>query len=230
MKNALVVAVFLVAAGLAAALIAVSIAGEEDDAGTGVVHEAAATEALFAGVPQRGNVLGNPDAPVTIVEYADFQCPYCAQWATDTLPAIVEEYVRPGKARIIFRGLAFIGPDSSTALQAAASAGAQDRLWNVAELLFHSQGAENSGWVTDELLEQIGSSVVGLDGRAMLEGRNSTEVAEMVGEAQAAAAAAGISTTPTFEIGRTGRPMRQVQGARPTREFRQLLDALLAGE
>ncbi|HEU0304698.1 MAG TPA: thioredoxin domain-containing protein [Gaiellaceae bacterium] len=230
MKNVVLVAVLVVAAGLAAALIAVSALGGDEEPATSGLHGAATTEQLLAGIPQNGNVLGRADAPVTVVEYADFQCPFCAQWAVDTFPAIVDEYVRPGKAKIVFQGLAFIGPDSATALEMAASAASQDRLWNVAELLFHNQGAENSGWVTDELLEQIGSSVKGLDGEAMLEGRGSAEVAEAVSSAQEAAAAAGVSTTPTFEIGRIGGPMTQVQGARPTGDFRQLLDGLLAGE
>ena len=229
-KNLVLVAVLVVAAGLAAALIAVSAIGSGDGSAPAGLRGVSSTERLLEGIPQEGNVLGRPDAPVTIVEYADFQCPFCGQWATDTLPAIVDEYVRPGKAKIVFEGLAFLGPDSSTALQTAVSAGTQDRLWNAAELLFHNQGEENSGWVTEELLEQIGSSVDGLAGDAMLDARNSAEVAAAVGSAQAAAAAAGVSSTPTFEIGRTDGPTTQLQGARPVEDFRQLLDSLLAGK
>jgi protein-disulfide isomerase len=229
-KNLILLGVLLVAAGLAAALIAVSVTGADDDSTAGAIHGADATAALLEGIPQRGNVLGKPGAPVTIVEYADFQCPFCAQWATDTFPALVDEYVRPGRVKIAFEGVAFIGPDSSTALQMAVSAGMQNKLWNVTELLFHNQGAENSGWVTDELLEQIGSSVEGLDVDAMMDGRNSAEVAAAISQAQTAAAAAGVATTPTFEIGRTGGAATQVQGARPTEDFRQLLDSLLDRE
>ena len=67
--------------------------------------------------------LGSPDAPVTLVEYADLQCPYCAQWARETLPVLVDEYVETGKLRIVFHGLAFIGPDSDKALRTAIAAG-----------------------------------------------------------------------------------------------------------
>src|SRR5262245_44890337 len=93
-KNLRPLGVPLVAAGLAAALIAVSVTGARDTPAATTVHGAAATDALLKGIPQQGNVLGRPDAPVTIVEYADYQCPYCARWAIDTLPAIVDEYVR----------------------------------------------------------------------------------------------------------------------------------------
>jgi protein-disulfide isomerase len=226
-KNLVLIGVLLVAAGLAAALIAVSVTGAKDEPAAGAVHGVEATEALLQGIPQNGNVLGKPDAPVTIVEYADYQCPYCARWALDTLPAIVDEYVRPGKVRIVFQGIAILGEDSVTALEATVSAGMQDKLWNVGELLFHNQAAENSGWVTDDLLRDIGASVPGLDVDAMMDGRDSSEVANAIGEAQAGAQAAGVSGTPSFEIGKTGGEMTQLKGAQPIDEFRQVLDGLL---
>ena len=183
-KNLLLIGVLLVAAGLATVLIVVSVTGAKDESAPVVADGGATTEALFKGIPQRGNVLGKPSAPVTIVEYADYQCPFCAQWAIDTLPAIVDEYVLPGKVRMVFQGVAILGEDSMTALQAAVSAGMQDKQWNVGELLFHNQGAENSGWVTDDLLRDIGASVPGLDVDVMMDGRDSTEVADAIGKAQ----------------------------------------------
>jgi protein-disulfide isomerase len=226
-KNMVLVGVLLVAAGLAAALIAVSATGAEDTSAPTTVHGVAATEALLRGIPQRGNVLGRPDAPVTIVEYADYQCPYCARWALDTLPALVDEYVRPGKAKIVFQGIAILGEDSATALETAVAAAAQDKLWHVSELLFHNQGDENAGWVTDDLLQEIGASVPGLDAEALMDSRELPAVAAAIGNAQAAAQGAGVMGTPFFEIGRTGGPMTQLQGARPVADFRSVLDGLL---
>ena len=228
-KNVVLVGVLLVAAGLAAALIAVSASGAKDESVPTSVHGVAATEMLLEGIPQRGNVLGNPAAPVTIVEYADYQCPYCARWALDTLPAIVDEYVRPGKARIVFQGIAILGEDSVTALEATVSAGMQDKLWNVGELLFHNQGAENSGWVTDDLLAgnrslRAGARRRGDDGRSGI-GR---AIATAIGErASGPPRVAGVTGTPSFEIGTTGGQMTPLQGARPIEEFRQVLNGLL---
>jgi protein-disulfide isomerase len=227
-KNVVLVGVLLVAAGLAAALIAVSVTGAKDTSASATVHGVAATDALLKGIPQRGNVLGRPDAPVTIVEYADYQCPYCARWALDTLPAIVDEYVRPGKAKIVFQGIAILGEDSATALQTTVAGGEQNKLWHVSELLFHNQGQENAGWVTDDLLREVGASVPGLDPEAMLDGRESAQVAAAIGNAQAAAQDAGVTGTPHFEVGRTGGPMTQLQGARPYEDFRSVIDGLLA--
>jgi protein-disulfide isomerase len=81
---------------------------------------------LLRGIPQQGTALGSPSAPVTLIEYADLQCPYCGEWARNVFPQLVREYVSSGKLRIVYRGLAFIGPDSYTALQTAVAAGQQD--------------------------------------------------------------------------------------------------------
>ena len=225
-KNLVLVGVLLVAAGLAAALIAVSVTGAKESPAA-AVHGVAATNALLKGIPQRGNVLGRRDAPVTIVEYADYQCPYCARWAAETLPAIVDEYVRTGKAKIVFQGIAILGEDSVTALRMAEAAARQNKLWQVSELLFHNQGEENTGWVTDDLLTEVGASVQGLDVEAMNDDRDSPAVVTAMANAQGAAQEAGVTGTPSFEIGKTDGPMTHLQGARPVEDFRKVLNSLL---
>jgi len=193
------------------------------------VSAAAETEALLRGIPQDGIALGSPDAPVTLVEYADLQCPYCAIWARDAFPAIVDEYVRPGHVRVVFRGLAFIGPESDTALRTALAAGAQGRLWNVVHLLYGNQGAENAGWVTDDLLHELGGSIGGLDAARMLAERESAPVEHELAAAQRAAEAAGIHGTPSFQAGPTEGALEPlpVTSLGPE-EIRARLDALLA--
>lgn len=175
------------------------------------------------GIPQAGAALGNPNAPVTLVEYADLQCPYCAEWTRRTLPVLVDDYVRADKLRIVFRGLAFIGPDSERALRAAFAAGRQNRLWDVVEALYLRQGPENGGWVTRAALEETaGTQALAQSGdpwvarRLMLAGR--------------AAQAAGVTGTPAFQLGRTGGVLRLVpihslgpEGVRPA------IEAALAG-
>ena len=137
-----------VAAALAAASLIGSSPGKSEatrppmSAATPAVRDE-----LFRGVLQDGITLGSPKAPVTLVEFADLQCPYCADWARDALPTIVQEYVSTGRVRVVFRGLSFVGEQSDTALRAALAAGEQDRLWDVVHGLYLHQGAENSGWV-----------------------------------------------------------------------------------
>lgn len=165
---------------------------------------------MLSGVPQEGNVLGRAHAPVTLVEFADPQCPYCAQWEKSALPDVVSRYVRSGKVRIVFTGMDFVGRDSETALRSALAAGEQNRFWNVMELLYENQGTENTGWVTESLLASIGKSVPGLDWKAMLDDRNSKAVDRALAEAAASARENGVHATPSFAVGRTGGPLRLV--------------------
>ena len=185
---------------LSALLIAASSVGS----GEAETRPAAAVpHSSFAGIPQSGAALGDPKAPVTLVEYADLQCPYCAEWARGTLPILVDEYVRTGKLRIVFHGLAFVGPDSEQALRAAVAAGRQDRLWDVVHGLYLQQGPENSGWITEALLEEIA-------GPKALAQSNEAWVTRRLQLASQAGEAAGVTGTPAFQVGRTGAELRLV--------------------
>lgn len=191
---------------------------------------APAVAAMLRGVPQQGTALGNARAPVTLVEFADLQCPYCADWASDALPTLIREYVRPGKVRIVFGGLHFVGPDSETALRTALAAAPQQRFWNVLELLFANQGTENTGWVTDSLLQAIGRNVAGLDVARTLRARDSAGVEVQLAGAAALARQAGVQSTPTFAVGRTGSSLTVVNVTSLTPEgLRPALDAALRG-
>jgi protein-disulfide isomerase len=201
-------AVVVVAVALATALIGASQIGAE---GVQTAEPTPAVESLFAGIEQKGLVLGSPEAPVTLVEYADLQCPYCAQWSRETLPVIVDEYVETGKLRIVFHGLAFIGDDSDKALRTAIAAGQDDHLWDVVHGLYARQGAENSGWVTDDLVREIASGVDGLDGEKLLSARWENPIESVLKRGAAAAERAGVQSTPAFQIGPTGGRLELVE-------------------
>jgi protein-disulfide isomerase len=194
------------AACLAAALIAASIVGSRSSGAAPAATAAAPTarNALFAGIPQEGTVLGDPAAPLTLVEYADLQCVYCAVWSRDVLPAVVEKYVRTGAVRLEFRGLAFLGPESDKALRAALAAGEHDRLWDALHALFERQGGENSGWVSDELLREL--EPLGVD----IEGTTSPWVERQLASAAASARMAGVPGTPYFQTRRAGEPAQRL--------------------
>jgi protein-disulfide isomerase len=120
----------------AAAVVAASVAvssGRTDHpsaATGGSVSGAAFSRDLFARIPQHGTELGDPSAPVRLVEFADLQCPYCDEYAVQALPTLVKKYVRTGKLQMQFENLSFIGPDSVKAGRLAAAASQQNRLWN----------------------------------------------------------------------------------------------------
>jgi protein-disulfide isomerase len=222
-RKLLFAGVGVVAACVAVALILVSVLGSSADksgaATTTTVEKtatapapaapetlsgAAATTALFAGIPQRLNQLGDPKAPVTMIEFADLQCPYCKAYAVDALPGIVKSYVRTGKVKLIFSGMHFVGPDSEKALRAVYAAGLQGKLWNVLDLLYRNQGAENSGWVSDGLLTAAGNSIPGFDAAKMTADSTSAEVEAGLSAGDQQANQAHVNSTPTFFAGPTG--------------------------
>ncbi|MGH2945966.1 MAG: DsbA family protein [Solirubrobacteraceae bacterium] len=187
-----------------------------------------AIERRLAGIPQDGVSLGSPRAPVTLVEFADLQCPFCAQYARDALPRLVDRYVRPGRVRMQLRLLSFIGPDSERAARVADAAALQDRLWAFSELFLRNQGAENSGYATEEFLRRLARATPGLRPRAALAERDSTRVDRLLARASQQALRLGVDSTPSFYLIRSGRPPQRLEVSALTAEaFSRALDRAL---
>jgi protein-disulfide isomerase len=161
--------------------------------------------ALFKGIPQQGMTLGRAGAPVTVEEFIDPQCPFCAQFSREALPTVLKDYVRPGKIKLVLRPLAFIGQDSVTGARAVAAAGAQDKAWTYLDAFYAQQGPENSGYVTDGFLRSVGGSVPGLDvARVLREAKTSDAPTKVLGQAQKRATAVGADSTPTLLVSMGG--------------------------
>jgi protein-disulfide isomerase len=233
-KSHLTVVAVAVAALVAAALVGASHYGNaatpEARPATAPLMGAADNRSLFAGIPQHGAVLGSPDARVTLVEYADLQCPYCGEFARDTLPTLVQDYVRTGRVRVVFRGLAFVGPESDAALRAALAAGQQNRLWNFTHLTYENQGAENSGWVTDSFIRSVSGEIAGVDVTRLVATAHSQSVTDSIATAQQLATSDGVNSTPSFLVGRTGGLLTRLSvGSLDASAFRPTLARLLRG-
>ena len=181
------------------AIIAVTQAGSGDEPATG---DQSATEVThrFAGIPQDGTVLGDPKAPFTLTEVADLQCPFCAQYATDVLPRIVDDYVRAGKLKLDLKLLSFIGPDSETAARIALGMAPQERFWQFVDLFYLNQGAENSGYVTEDFMRGLADQIPGADYDEASAAKDSAQVNAQLTEAQTVAEDNGINSTPSFLI------------------------------
>jgi protein-disulfide isomerase len=182
----------------------------------------------FAGIPQDGITIGDPKAPVTLVEYADLQCPFCRDYTANVLPTLVSQYVATGKLRMVFRNVAFIGTDSVRGAQMAAAAGLQGKLWQYVDVFYANQGEENGGYVTDEFLRKVGAAVKGLDVDRAMDDRGVASVQDQLNKAQAEWQLSGSTGTPSFQIGRTGRPLEtlEVEALEPS-AFTEQIDRLL---
>jgi protein-disulfide isomerase len=220
---------------LAIVVVAVAVAtssggGRANAASGGRLSGAAFSAKLFAGIPQRGTVLGRRDAPVRLIEFADLQCPYCDQYAVQALPTLVRDYVRTGKVRMQFENLSFIGPGSVAAGRAAAAAAQQNRLWNFVDLMYLNQGEENSGYVTSTYLQRLLEAVPGLNVPAALSAAVTPAADTALLQANDFASRDGIDETPSFLVGRGAGPLRAFQPASLTAApFMAAFDALLKG-
>ncbi|HEY4277688.1 MAG TPA: thioredoxin domain-containing protein [Conexibacter sp.] len=140
----------------------------------------ATSEAFLAGIPQHGATLGDPKAPYLLTEYVDLQCPFCAEWAREVLPTVVDRYVRTGEARIDLHLVSFIGNDSVTAARFAVAARLQDLAWSMSVRLLLDQREENTGYVTSRYLRREGAKVAGLDVAAAVTASRARAVARVV--------------------------------------------------
>jgi protein-disulfide isomerase len=187
---------FGIAIAAAVALVAAALL-LRDDSSTAVTESPVVS---LTGIPQDGRVLGSPTATVTLVEWADLQCPACRTYTEEFFPAVVDGYVRPGKVKTEFRGFPFIGEDSVTAHRFLLAAAEQDRLWDLQEAMYRNQGGENEGWVTDELVRDLAADIEGLDVDQLFADAEREDIVAEAGGAEAVAEAAGISGTPTLQI------------------------------
>ncbi|MFP8959781.1 DsbA family protein [Streptomyces nanhaiensis] len=160
------------------------------------------------------NALGSPDAPVVLIEYADFQCPFCGKFARDTEPELIEKYVESGVLRIEWRDFPIFGEESENAARAGYAAGRQGRFWEFHEIAYSEEGKMNSGRFAEEELVRMAreAGVKDLD-----EFRSDME-------SDAAGKAIERDTREGYELGVTSTPAflvndRPILGAQPTEVF-----------
>ena len=171
---------------------------------------AAEARKLFAGIPQNGNVLGSPNAPVTLVQYIDLQCPFCQEFETQAMPKVLAKYVRTGKVKIEARPIASIGPDSERGRAGALAAAQQNRMFNYMQLLYLNQGTENTGWLNDAMATAAASSIPGLNLQAWSSARDSSAVTDQASQLDTEAKADTVTETPTVLVGKSGGRLQKV--------------------
>jgi protein-disulfide isomerase len=200
---------YLIIAGFAAvavivALIVISQSGGDDDGGGGGspsnVRGAAQVDAELSGIPQQGQVLGDANAPVTVVEFGDPQCPVCAAFAEQIAPELISSEVKGGSVKYEFQPYLIIGPESEPAMTAALAAGEQGRFWNYLQLFYRNQGTENSGYVTDAFLTSIAEAAGVPDIDAWEQSRNSSRWDSVLSNGTNQAESNGFQGTPSILV------------------------------
>ena len=229
-RNVMIAGLIAVVVVVAAILILVS-SGDSSNSSTPAANEPLnglkETKAMLDGIPQDGNALGKKNAPVTMIEYADYQCPFCRDYALNTMPILINDYVRTGKLRMEFEPLTFIGPDSETAARAGVAAGQQNLEWNYTHLFFFNQGTERSGYVTDAFINKLYAGA-GVDAAKANAYRTTPAAAVPIATASAGAEKYGVASTPSFVVGPTGGPYTKLDVEISNADaFKSAFDALL---
>ncbi len=208
-------------------VVAVVVGGSKPSTAHPATTVAGGSQSFLAGVRQHGYVLGGASAPATLLVFEDPQCPYCQEWSLGALPSVVDTFVRTGRVRLEWRGIAIIGPNSVAGLRAAYAAGQQNRLWNLVEQLYERQGAENSGWITEAVLRSA-AKAAGVDAAKMLAAADSKAVTAELEQAARDAEQQKVAGTPTFVLVRPpGLPQQlKVTGLDPSTFDSELAAAL----
>ena len=182
--------------------------------------------------------LGSPAAPVTVVEFADFQCPFCAAVAgaenavasslksrdpswLPAIPLMIKNYVAAGKVKFVYRDFPFLGQESEWASEAAACANEQGKFWDYHDYLYAHQNGENQGAFTKDNLKHLALQL-GLDGSAFNACLDSDKFLAAVRKSRSEGQSFGVSGTPTSFVNG-----QALVGAASYREFSAAIESAL---
>jgi protein-disulfide isomerase len=163
-------------------------------------------------------VLGDQNAPVTVVSYGDFQCPFCGKFFKETESVLREKYIKTGKVKFVYRDFAFLGQESFWAANAALCAGDQGKFWQYHDYLYSNQKGENQGAFSKDNLKSF-AVVLGLDKDKFNKCVDSDKYSDLIEKETKGGGEAGVSGTPASFINGT-----LYAGALPVNTFTQIID------
>ena len=172
-------------------------------------------------------ILGDPLAPITIVEFGDYQCHQCYNWFHNTKPMIMRDYIETGKANLVFVDFAFLGKDSPKAAQATYCADDQNMYWEYHDSLYTSQESKiDNGWASSERLKAFAFNL-NLDMELFNECLDSEKYSKRVQYNSQQARDNGVRGTPGFFIVGSDYDQQQIGGAQPFSVFQRILDSMI---
>ena len=171
-------------------------------------------------------VLGNVNAPLTMIEFGDYQCTYCKKFFSETEGSIIENYVKTGKVKILFKDFIVVGGDSANAANAAHCANDQKMFWLYHSILYNNWDGEDTGWASFERLHEFANELE-LDVNEFSKCMSESKWEELVNSSQADGRIIGVTATPTFFIIDQSNNILKITGAQPYAVFEEVFDSLL---
>ena len=171
-------------------------------------------------------ILGNPNAPVTLIEFGDYQCHFCNVHFHNTEHSLIENYVQTGKVKMIFKDFTIIGPDSVNAAHGAHCANEQGQFWNYHDVLYNNWTGENNGWASSDNLLRFAQEIeLDIDQwtECMLDGKYEQTIAASSQDARDL----GITGTPAFFVIGPDNTITKISGAQPYEKFEQVFNSEL---
>jgi len=171
-------------------------------------------------------ILGNPNAPVILVEFGDYQCHFCNVFFHSTEEDILKNYVQTGKVKMIFKDYNIIGPDSVNASNGAHCANDQGLFWEYHDILYSNWTGENNGWASSKNLEKFAQEI-GLDVETWSECMENGTHSQTILASNDDAKDLGLTGTPAFFVIGPDNKVTKLSGAQPLEVFEKAFDEIL---
>ena len=171
-------------------------------------------------------ILGNPNAPITMVEFGDYQCTFCSKFFHETENSIITNYVKTGKVKMLFKDYIILGQDSMNAANAAHCANDQKLFWEYHSMLYNNWAGENTGWADLAHLHEF-ANTLGLDMDVFSTCMSDLKWNELVNLSSKDGQKLGVSGTPTFFVIDQNNDVIKIVGAQHYDVFKQIFDSVL---
>ena len=171
-------------------------------------------------------ILGNPNAPITMVEFGDYQCTFCSKFFHETENPIITNYIKTGKVKILFKDYIILGQDSINAANAAHCANDQKLFWEYHSMLYNNWAGENTGWADLVHLHEF-ANTLGLDMDVFSTCMSDLKWNELVNLSSKDGQKLGVSGTPTFFVIDQNNDVIKIVGAQHYDVFKQIFDSVL---
>lgn len=178
-------------------------------------------------IPAFAKFRGSDSAKINLIEFGDYQCPFCKRFFDQTEPQLTKEYVDTGKAKFYFLDVSIVGNDSITLGQGSWCADEQGKYYEYHDYIYSNQGQENSGWGTPDKVKDLVKNISGLDVEKFSECLDSKKYESRNQDLTKFSGQLGLTGTPTMFVGNSETAYTKIVGAQPYSSFKQVIDAYL---